>query len=305
MLYGSVDGQKFESADPTIQARYSRKYFGRGQGVVAYTLLANHVALPTELMGAHEHESYYVFDICYHNTTDIAPATITGDRHSVNRANFAILHWFGLHLAPRFTHLQAPLKYLYGGRDMAEYRSCLMQSAGRIDCQLITSETANIDGVVARLGLQAMSQSVLVRKLCTLWPHHPTRKAIFEFDKLVRSIYTLKYLRDPQLQRSVHRSQNRIESYHQLRAFIAEVSGKKHRTGRTDLDVAIRNECGRLIANVVIAYNSILLSMLLNRYQVAGEERLLELLKKISGGVAAPSLPGALPISGQPPANRF
>jgi hypothetical protein len=47
----------------------------------------------------------------------------------------------------------------------------------------------------------------------------------------------------------VHRSQNRIESYHQLRAFIAEVSGKKHLTGRTDLDVAISNECGRLIAN--------------------------------------------------------
>ena len=117
-----------------------------------------------------------------------------------------------------------------------------------------------------------MSRSVLVWKLCTLWPHHPTRKAIFEFDKLVRSIYTLKYLRDPQLQRSVHRSQNRIESYHQLRAFLAEVSGKKYRTGRTDLDVAIRNECGRLIANVVIAYNSILLSMLLNRYQVGGRD---------------------------------
>ena len=53
--------------------------------------------------------------------------------------------------------------------------------------------------------------------------HHPTRKAIFEFAKLVCSIYTLRYLGDPpQLQRNVHRSQNRIESYHQLRAFIAE-----------------------------------------------------------------------------------
>jgi hypothetical protein len=45
--------------------------------------------------------------------------------------------------------------------------------------------------VVATLGLKEMSQSILVRKLCTLSPHHPTRKAIFEFDKLVRSIYTL------------------------------------------------------------------------------------------------------------------
>ena len=139
-----------------------------------------------------------------------------------------------------------------------------------------------VQSVVATLGLKEMSQSVLVWKLCTLSSHHPTRKAIFEFDKLVRSIYTLKYLRDPQLQRNVHRSQNRIESYHQLRAFIAEVSGKKHRTGRTDLDVAIRNECGRLIANVVVAYNSLLLSMLLDRYQAAGEQKHLGLLKKIS-----------------------
>jgi hypothetical protein len=80
----------------------------------------------------------------------------------------------------------------------------------------------------------------------------------------------------------VHRSQKRIESYHQLHAFLAEVSGKKHLTGRTDLDVAISNECGRLIANVVIAYNSILLSMLLNRRQTAEKEKFLELLRKIS-----------------------
>jgi TnpA family transposase len=282
VLYGSVDGQKFESADPTIKARYSRKYFGRGKGVVAYTLLANHIALQTELIGAHEHESYYVFDICYHNTSEIAPGTITGDMHIINKANFAILHWFGLKLAPRFTNLQAQLKHLYCGNEWEEYRECLIQPAGRIDRELIVSEKANIDRIVATLGLKEMSQSILVRKLCTLSPYNPTRKAIFEFDKLIRSIYTLRYLRDPQLQRNVHRSQNRIESYHQLRAFIAQVSGKKHLTGRTDWDVAISNECGRLIANVVIAYNSILFSILLNRYQLAGEEKLLRLLKKIS-----------------------
>ena len=31
--------------DPTVKARHSRKYFGRGKGIVAYTLLANHVPL--------------------------------------------------------------------------------------------------------------------------------------------------------------------------------------------------------------------------------------------------------------------
>ena len=109
VLYGSVDGQKFAVAVPTAKARHSRKYFGKG--VVAYTLLANHVPLETELIGAHEHESYHVFDICYHNTSDIAPTAITGDMHSINRANFAILHWFGLKLAPRLTHRQAQLEH--------------------------------------------------------------------------------------------------------------------------------------------------------------------------------------------------
>jgi TnpA family transposase len=54
---------------------------------------------------------------------------------------------------------------------------------------------------------------------------------------LIRSIYTLRYLGDPQLQRNVHRSQNRIESYHQLRAVIAQVAGKKELSGRTDIDI--------------------------------------------------------------------
>ncbi len=100
----------------------------------------------------------------------------------------AILHWFGLQHRPRFTNLQAQLKHLYCGRDVSEYRECLIQPAGRIDHQLIVSEKANIDRVIATLGLKEMTQSILVRKLCTLSPHHPTRKAIFEFDKLVRGI---------------------------------------------------------------------------------------------------------------------
>jgi TnpA family transposase len=47
------------------------------------------------------------------------------------------------------------------------------------------------------------------------------------YDKLPRSIYTLRYLRDLQLQRDVDRSENRIESYHQLRSTIAQANGKK------------------------------------------------------------------------------
>jgi len=281
-LYGSVDGQHLEMGTPTLKARHSKKHFRRGKGVAAYTLLANHIALQTELIGSHEHESNFLFDICYNNTSNIMPTAITGDMHSINKANFAILHWFGMKLMPRFVSLQNQLKHLYCADDIANYEKFLIKPAGQINRSLIESDQAHIDQIIATLGLKEMTQSTLIRKLCALPAQNRTRKAIFEFDKLVRSIYTLKYLRDPQIERDVHRSQNRIESYHQLRSFTSQVSGKKQLIGRTDLEVAITNQCGRLIANVVIAYNSIILSLLVDKYKAAGNEKVIAQLQKIS-----------------------
>ena len=72
------------------------------------------------------------------------------------------------------------------------------------------------------------------------------------------------------------------EGYHQLRGAIAQVGGKKELIGYTDLDIAISNQCGRLLANIVIAYNSILLSKLLTRYADLGNQKALERIKRIS-----------------------
>ena len=62
-----------------------------------------------------------MFDIWYRNTSDIVPSAITGDMHSINKANFAILHWFGLRFEPRFTDLDDQLQELYCADDLALY----------------------------------------------------------------------------------------------------------------------------------------------------------------------------------------
>ena len=118
--------------------------------------------------------------------------------------------------------------------------------------------------------------------MCNYTTDNRTRKAIFEYDKLIRSIYTLKYLQDRKLQRDVHRSQNRIESYHQLRAAIASAYGKKLLSGRGEREIEISNQCGRFIANAIIHFNSAILSELRLRYEAEGDKKGLALLKKIS-----------------------
>jgi hypothetical protein len=121
-LYGAVDGQKFGVERPTVKARHSRTYFGRGKGVAATPCCAT-MSRSTAPHWCARYEGHYVFDIWYRNTSAIVPTAITGDMHSVNRANFAILHWFGRRFEPRFTDLRAELKELYCADAPALYES--------------------------------------------------------------------------------------------------------------------------------------------------------------------------------------
>ena len=211
--------------------------------------------MQTELIGAHDHESYFVFDIWYNNTAEVKPDIVTGDMHCINKGNFVFMDWFDAKLFPRFTDIQAQLKHLYCGNDPSEYKDCLIKPVGKLDRSLIETDWPNQQRIIATLALKEMKQSTLIKKLCTYTSENPMRKALFEYDKLIRSIHTLKYLRDPGIQSNTNRSQNRIESYHQMRANIAQTSGKKELYGGTDIAVEISNQCGRLVANVINYYN--------------------------------------------------
>jgi hypothetical protein len=103
--HSSSDGQRLETQIQTINARYSTKYFGLKKGVSAYTLVANHVPINAKIIGTHEHESHYVFDILYNNTTDIKPEQHSTDTHGTNQINFWLLHVFGYRFAPRYRDL--------------------------------------------------------------------------------------------------------------------------------------------------------------------------------------------------------
>ena len=84
-------------------------------------------------------------------------------------------------------------------------------------------------------------------------------KALMELNKIIMSLYLLDYVDDEEMRQCVHRSLNRGESYHQLRAAIARIGGRKL-IGKTDIELAINNECARLMAICIIFYNAFLLS---------------------------------------------
>ena len=258
-IHASVDGQKLETRYNTIQARYSSKYYGLGKGVSAYTLFANCLPLRTKIIGSNEHESHYLLDALRSNSSDVEITAISGDMHSINRVNFILLYMFGYKFMPRFTKLDKKVRTnLVSFDDPSNYNGCLIQPAKKINKALIQKEEDNILRVLSTLALKENTQSNIVRKLSSN-KSNDTMKALMELNKIIMSLYLLDYVDDEEMRQCVHRSLNRGESYHQLRAAIARIGGRKL-IGKTDIELAINNECARLMAICIIFYNAFLLS---------------------------------------------
>ena len=277
-IHASVDGQKLETKYNTIKARYSPKYFGFGKGVSAYTLFANCLPLCTRIIGANEHESHYLFDILNSNTSEVEVTAVSGDMHSINRVNFALLYLFGYAFMPRFTQLDTKASTkIVSFKDINIYKDYLIKPSNRVNTKLIIKEWDNILRILTTLGLKKNTQSHIVRKLSS-YQSNDTLKALIEFDKVIMSTYMLNYIDDEQIRKNVHRSLNRGESYHQLRSAIAKVSGRKL-AGKNEIDLIINNECARLLANCIIFYNASLLSRLYEHYK---NHKMKEECKKIT-----------------------
>lgn len=281
-LHGSVDGQKYETRLHSFVARYSSKYFGVNKGVVAYTLCANHIPVNTKIISANQHESHYLFDILYNVTSAMDIQWLSGDGHSINQLNFALLDFVDKQFAPHFKRINHKADTLCGFKSLNKYKKLLIKPKHQIDKKAIKAEWDNIQRMIASLLLGEVSQHLIVSKLSSHKRKNKTKEALWEYDKILMSIYMLKFIDDPVIRRNVRRALNRGEAYHKLRRAIANVHGQKFR-GKNDREIELWNECGRLIANCMIYYNATLLNSLLTKLQKEkGNEKLIDMLKYIS-----------------------
>jgi TnpA family transposase len=112
------------------------KYFGLKKGINY-----NHVPLNARVIGTNEHESHYVFDLLYNNTTDIQPSIYSTDTHGTNEVNFAILAFFGYQFAPRYKDIRGKMGTLYGFKHPSQYnKESLLRPSSKANTKLIAEE---------------------------------------------------------------------------------------------------------------------------------------------------------------------
>jgi TnpA family transposase len=260
-LHSSSDGQKFEVQFDSFNTRYSSKYFGLGKGVSCYTLMANHIPINAKIIGANEYEGHHVFDLIYNNSTQIKPKVHSTDTHGVNQVNFAILDFFEYQFAPRYKKFAN--RKIFSFLPLSYYSKLIIRPYKTINKDLIINEWENIQKIILSLQRKSCTQAIIIQKLSSYKRQNKTKQALWEYNKIIESLYILNYIDDIYLRKNVQKALNLVESYHQLKRCVAFANYGKIKA-QTEREQIIWSECCRLISNCIIYYNSLILTQALS-----------------------------------------
>jgi TnpA family transposase len=157
----------------------------------------------------------------------------------------------------------------------------MLKPVRKLSPELVVEEWDNIQRIMVSLAMKTTTQHIIVSKLSAFARKNKTRRALWEYDNMIRSLYLLDYIDSPPLRQHVQRALNRVENYHQLRRAVSYANFGKLRF-KTEHEQQLWSECARLITNCIIYYNAMLLSNVLAHKEGGGNTEGAALLKQIS-----------------------
>lgn len=280
-LHTSSDGQKFEVKTDSLNANYSFKYFGKGQGVSVYSFIDERSLLwYSVVISAAERESAYVIDGLMHN--DVVKSDIhSTDSHGYSEAIFGATHLLGFSYAPRIKNLKRQRIYTFKNRSKdPEWK---INPSGYIDTQLIADNWDDILRLIATIKLKETTASAIFRRLNSYSKQHALYRSLKAFGKIIKSIFILRYIDDVELRQAIERQLNKIEQAHQFSRAVS-VGNPREFIQAEKQEQEIAEGCKRLIKNSITCWNYLYLSQKI-RETIDPESR-DKLIQAISNGSA-------------------
>ncbi len=224
------------------------------------TLVANFQPVALKIISPNEYEGNFNLELLMMNESDIQPNINSTDMHGINEINHALHDFANYDFQPRYTNIHKQAENICGAKDPSQYPdNYVIKPNYKIDTQLMVDEGFNIRRIVASMMTKTCSVSTIVKKLSSSLKSNKTRKAIAEYNKILRSIHILKTINNPEYRQNMQIALNRGEAYHQFVGAVSYANGSKI-VAKTENDQLIFKECSRLICNIIIYYNSYILS---------------------------------------------
>lgn len=272
-----VDGTHIELIENNMLGSRHIRYGAYG-GIAYKYLSGKYIALITRFISCGTWEAIHILDGFQDNKSELQPDTVIGDTQSQSEPVFALSYLMGIQLMPRMRNWN-DVNFIRPDKFTTyKHIDALFNKAGDFD--RIEKHWKDIMQVALSVHAGKVIPSMLLRRLGVHSKKNKLYKAFRALGQVIRTIFLLKYLSDPNMQKHIQASTTKVESFNHFSDWVT-FGGKTLRTG-DPVEMEKRVKYADLIANIVMLHNVIDLTNVLNEMNAEGETVTKELVEKLS-----------------------
>jgi TnpA family transposase len=259
ITHTSSDGQKFSIGVESLNANYSYKYFGKGQGISIYSFIdESHRLFYSTVINPAEREAAYVIDGLMHN--DVVQSDIhSTDTHGYSEIIFAVTHLLGISFAPRIKKFKDQQLYNFESPSALKALGYKVFSQKRVNTKVIREQWDYILRLITTIKLKETTASQLFKRLSSYSRQHPLYQALKQFGRIIKTIFLLKYIDEVELRQMIEKQLNKLESSNKFGKAVFHGNNQEFQYS-TKEEQLIADGCKRLIENAIICWNYMYLS---------------------------------------------
>jgi len=274
----SADGTKWNLYEQNLLSEYHIRYGGYG-GIGYYHVSDMYIALFSNFIPCGVHEAVYILDGLIRNGSTIQPDTIHGDTQAQSGPVFGLSYLLGINLMPRMRNIKNLILFKADRRRKYAHIERLCRQT--INWDLIQRHYPDMMRVAVSIQAGKMTPSTILRRLGSESVKNKLYFAFRELGRVIRTLFLLKYLNEPDLRRTIHAATNKSEQFNDFAQWLMfGGDGTIAENVRHEQRKVIKYN--QLVANMVILYNVQWMSRKLKELQEAGHPVDAEVLGALS-----------------------
>lgn len=275
----SSDGQRFGIEASSLLASFYPRYFGYyDRAITVYTHISDqHSVFASRIISCGPREALYVLDGLLQNDTILRPREHFTDTHGTTEQLFGLCYLVGFLFMPRLADLKDQQLYKLDRQASYSELDTLLRSS--VDTDLVRAQWDQLVRVAASLRQRTAPAHAVLQRLAN--SSNRLSKALTALGHIVKTIYILRYLHDPDLRDRVQLQLNRGEARHKLAARLFFANQGVFRIGDYE-EIMNKVSCLSLLSNAVLVWNTVHIAEIETRLRVAGESIAWEDLARVS-----------------------
>ena len=211
----SSDGQRFRAGGHGESAGNRNAKYGSDPGVLFYTHLSDQYApFYTKVINANVRDATHVLDGLLYHESQLRIEEHYTDTAGFTDQVFALCHMLGFEFAPRIADLADKRIYVPG--KPGDWPNLAPLIGGPLNVRLMEQQFDEVMRLTASIKHGTVTASLILRKLAAYPRQNSLATGLREYGRLERTLFTLKWLRDPALRRRVTGGLNKGEARNAL-----------------------------------------------------------------------------------------